>query len=425
MNESILVVADNQIYRAIGNISRKILHESDSATSVIEHAIDQFQGNGGQVLLENGDFTLDRPIQLTNNITLRGVGRGTRLIANHYAGLVCEGINGVSIADMRIVAGPNRNAKTGIILDYCGNCSVRDLICIGFADYGILMKNHCFLCEIRGCSLAGNGKANVALHNNKCFVAERDQGSGSVSTSTWQFTRAGFCVPNLVSNCTIFGGGKGIELNETTVANIVACTVYQTHDIAFHIHKTSNSVLISGCRTFQITGPAVVVEESHEFNLSSNIFCWHTEHGIITNNARWGTIVGNEIIDTGSWNSELSVVNGTSSELLPEDFEPFNGINMIDTHGYAVTGNSIFNWQVCPPMKYGIYEDKASKKNVITGNNINLFSEDSVLSLGEETVDKDNVGESSTTHFWAASLENQLQSFVTQLMSEQIELMKS
>ena len=66
MNESILVVVDNQIYRAIGNISRKILHESDSATSVIEHATDQFQGNGGQVLLENGDFTLDRPIQLTN-----------------------------------------------------------------------------------------------------------------------------------------------------------------------------------------------------------------------------------------------------------------------------------------------------------------------------------------------------------------------
>ena len=416
MNQSILVIADEQTYRAIGNISREILHAADSAAPVIQHAVDQFEGRGGQVLLENGDFTLDSPIQLPDNITLKGVGRGTRIIANTGAAIVCEGVNGVAITDMRIVAGPDGIANTGIILDYCGNCSVRDLICVGFAEHGIVIKNHCFLCEIRGCSLAGNGKANISLDNNKCIVDE---------TGTWQFTRAGFCAPNLLSNCTIFGGGKGIELDGTTVANIVACTVYQTHDIGFHIHNTSNSVLISGCRTFQITGPAVVVEDSHEFNLSSNIFCWHTEHGIITNNARWGTIVGNEIIDTGSWNSELPVVNATSSELLSEDFEPFNGINMIKTHGYAVTGNSIFNWQICPPMKYGIYEDEASRKNVITGNNINLFSEDSVLTLGEETVDKDNVGEASSPHFWAASLENQLQSFVTQLMSEQIELMKS
>lgn len=416
MNQSILVIADEQTYRAIGNISRETLHAADSAASVIQYAVDQFEGRGGQVLLENGDFTFDSPIQLPNNITLKGVGRGTRIIANTGAAIVCEGVNGVTITDMRIVAGPDGIANTGIILDYCGNCSVRDLICMGFAEHGIVMKNHCFLCEIRGCSLAGNTKANISLDNNKCIIDE---------TGTWQFTRAGFCAPNLLSNCTIFGGGKGIELDGTTVANIVACTVYQTHDIGFHIHNTSNSVLISGCRTFQINGPALVVEDSHELNVSSNIFCWHTEHAITTTNARWGTIVGNEIIDTGSWNSELSVVNRTPSELLPETFEPFNGIHMVDTHGYTVNGNSIFNWQVCPSMRYGVYEDAASRKNVITGNNINLYSDDSVLSLGQGTIARDNVGEADTTHFWAQSLENQLQSFVPRLMAEQIELMKS
>ena len=121
----------------------------------------------------------------------------------------------------------------------------------------------------------------------------------------------------------------------------------------------------------------------------------------------------------------LRTLLSTGSPLLPETFEPFNGIHMVDTHGYTVSGNSIFNWQVCPSMRYGVYEDAASRKNVITGNNINLYSDDSVLSLGQGTIARDNVGEADTTHFWAQSLENQLQSFVPRLMAEQIELMKS
>jgi hypothetical protein len=46
----------------------------------------------------------------------------------------------------------------------------------------------------------------------------------------------------------------------------------------------------------------VVADHSHEFNLSSNIFCWHERHGVLIQDRNWGTIAGNEVIDTGSYN---------------------------------------------------------------------------------------------------------------------------
>ena len=44
-----------------------------------------------------------------------------------------------------------------------------------------------------------------------------------------------------------------------------------------------------------------------------------------------------------------------------------------ESRGFNVTGNTIFDWGVCPRLKYGIREDKASFKNVITGNNVNCY----------------------------------------------------
>jgi hypothetical protein len=88
-------------------------------------------------------------------------------------------------------------------------------------------------------------------------------------------------VPNLVTNCIVYGGGKGIECSRTIVLNIVACVIYQSQDVAYYVGNTSNSVLISGCRSFQIGSHAVVADGSHEFNLSSNIFCWHEGHGML------------------------------------------------------------------------------------------------------------------------------------------------
>jgi len=360
MNESIIIYQDQQFIKAVGSISREALIESTRANAVIQQAIDRY---GGEISLVPGDYALSQPLRLADNITLRGKGRSTRLIANSETGILGEGVNGAVVSDLRLVAGDGPGS--GIVLDDCGDCKVRDVLCAGFPDYGIWVRNNSFLCEIRGCSLAGNQKANIFLDHLATEITDMGE---------WVMTRAGTFIPNLVTNCIIFGGGKGIETRRTIVANIVACVVYQTNDIGFHIHTTSNSVLISGCRTFQITGPAVVVEDTHEFNLSSNIFCWHTNEGIVVRKSMWGTITGNEVIDSGSYHREAPDVTVKVSDL---DAPPpsMHGIALHETLGYTVSGNAIFNWPVCMMGLAGVYEDSACADNNITGNNVNFFRE--------------------------------------------------
>lgn len=74
-----------------------------------------------------------------------------------------------------------------------GDCKVRDVFAVGFADYGIWVRNNSFLCEVRGCTLAGNDKANLYLHE----LARGNYGD---------------FIPTLVTNCIAYGGGKGIEV---------------------------------------------------------------------------------------------------------------------------------------------------------------------------------------------------------------------
>ena len=38
-------------------------------------------------------------------------------------------------------------------------------------------------------------------------------------------------MPNLVTNCIVYGGGAGIECNHALVVNIVACQAYLTGKI--------------------------------------------------------------------------------------------------------------------------------------------------------------------------------------------------
>jgi hypothetical protein len=49
-------------------------------------------------------------------------------------------------------------------------------------------------------------------------------------------------------------------------------------------------------------------------------------------------------------------------------------------------------------MEYGIYEDAASFKNNFTGNNVNLYDKEAVLSLGRESTTCNNIGYADRPH---------------------------
>jgi hypothetical protein len=338
--------------------------------------------------LGRGTFLLEEPVRLADDVHLRGSGRGTRLQVSEAnrdgVGLLCEGLHGVAVSDLALTAGANEGAVAGVVLDDCGDCQVRDVFAVGFAHYGIWVRNNSFLCEVRGCKLGGNGRANL-------YLEHLERGG-----------RGGDYAPNLVTNCIAYGGGTGFECDRAIVLNIVGCAVYQPNKYAYHVRNTSNSVLISGCRSFQVEQDAVVVEASHEINISSNTFCWHEGHGIVLKDVIWGTVCGNNVIDSGSVN--LTTKTLASTTLLdvtvevdgepythpfhmspPDDYEPplMNGIYLIEgTRGVTVNGNAIFNWGPAPHMKYGVEEDTSCINNVISANNINFCQQGAVLSKG-------------------------------------------
>lgn len=401
------VYRDGDIYRVRGQIDGAEVKAGDKANEAIQFAVDSLGDTGGEIVLERGVFELEQPIKLASNIWLRGSGRGTKLKVGKAnkagVGILCSGVYGVEVSNLTVTAGDNNDTVAGIIVDDSGDCKIHDLFCVGFGEYGIWLRNNSFLCDIRGCSLAGNKKANIYLDDLK-------RG------------RVGDFIPNMVTDCVIYGGGKGIECNKTVVLNIVGCAVFQTKDVAFYIHDTSNSVLISGCRTFQISSHAVFAENAHEFNISSNIFCWQTGHGIMIKDCQWGCISANNIIDSGSYNPGTKD-QATRFSQLPKGIKPHNGITLINSSGYNVSANTVFNWAQGSRMEYGIKEDNKCFKNNIIANNVNYFKEQGVLSEGKESIAADNVCYRTHPHRGKASFPF-VQSFQTELMDKFIEQQK-
>ena len=402
--QGFLVYYDAGAFHVRGLLDGTVVAGSDRAGEAIQWAVDALKPDGGEVVLGRGEFSVERPVALANHVWLRGGGRGTRVSVSpendQGVAIVCEQVQGAEISNLAVTARGNAAASAGVVLDDCYDCKLRDLFAVGFADYGVWLRHNTFLSDVRGCTLAGNRKANLYLEGMK-------RG------------RYGNFIPNLVTNCIVYGGGKGIHASGTTVLNIVGCAVYQTGDTGYHISDVSNSVVISGCRTFQITGSAVVVEDSHEFNLSSNIFCWHTEHGVVVKDSCWGAICGNEVIDSGSYNPG-GPDHQTQFSALPPNLPLYNGIEMLNAHGYSVTGNTIFNWGVAPRIAWGVREDAESFNNTITGNNVNYFRDGVVLSQGRESTVAANVGHGEKPHRHGDPAGTAVQSFEPELTAQLI-----
>ena len=373
MLQNMYVVQDGAAYTALTDLTREVVHSSPSAGAAVQSAVDALAETGGVVMLGRGTFRMAEPIRLADQVCLRGSGRGTRLVvdaANDAGiGVLGQGVSGVVIADL-VVLSESQRASAGIVLDACGDCKLHGVFCANFGDYGIWLRNSSFLCEVSGCSLAGNGRANLYL-------------------DTLRAGQYGNFIPNLVTNCIIYGGGTGIECHRAIALNIVACTVHQTRSTAFHIHSRSHSVAISGARAYQISGDAVLIEDSHEFSLAGSVLCWHTGHGVAARDACWGTITGNQITDSGSYNPG-GPDRALTFAALPADLPLHNGIDLRNVKGYQITGNTIFNWSAAPPLGCGVYEDEYSFKNSIIGNSVNFFADAAVRSAGQASTARDN-----------------------------------
>ena len=261
LGQNLDVYREGDFYKVRGRIDGIEKKTAATADEAIQFAVDSLP-QGGEVLLQPGSFLLRREIRLGSRVWLRGSGSATalRVAERHDSGVAVSatGRDGATVSDLAIEGGGN-----GIVLDNCGACAVRAVLCSRPREHGVWLRNNSFLCAVESCRMAGTGQSAIFLE------------------MLYRGGRAGDYVPNRVGGCIVYGGGAGIECSRAIVADITGCEVFQTAGPAFHIRNTSNSILVSGCRSFQIGGDAVVVDRSDEINLSSNIFCWHQGHGIV------------------------------------------------------------------------------------------------------------------------------------------------
>jgi hypothetical protein len=348
-----------------GRIEGKVECRSEDASIAIQTALDLVSAQGGgAVCIQPGVYNLRHTLRLPSLVTLQGSGRATllRLAPDHDDGImvVCDRGDGSEVKDL--VLDGNRsnvpNSKAGLVLDHCGDCRVSGVTAARFGGYGIWVRNNSFLCTLDSCVAADNVASNIFFDHHL-------------------IGRGGEFVPNLVTGCTCYGGGTGVEVDNTIVLNIVGCQVHQPGGHAFHVRGVSNSVLISACRSFQCEQNAVLVEQSHEINISSNIFCWHRGHGIELVGVKWGSLTGNNVIDSG---------------VREHEGRPMHGIWLREgCQGLQVTGNAVFNWGDQVPMDVGILEAEDCSHNVVVANNINYAVEEGVRASGAQSVVAHNV----------------------------------
>jgi parallel beta-helix repeat protein len=405
MLQNIEVAQDGATFVALTDLTRELVAQSPNAGAVMQSAIDALAATGGVVTIGPGLFPIAAPIRLADQVWLRGGGRATRLVvepANEAGiGLLGSGVSGAVVSDLALQPAQSQGGVAGIVLDACGDCKLRGVFCADFAGYGIWARNSSFLCEIGGCSLAGNAKANLYLDELRAGPF-------------------GSYLPNLIANCVIYGGGTGIECRRAIALSLVGCLVHQAEGAAYHIHSRSNAVAISGSRSYQTSGDAVVVERSDECSLSGNVFCWQTGHGLVVRDSHWGTLSGNQIVDSGSYNPG-GPDRATTFADLPADLSLHNGVNLLSTRGYQVSGNAIFNWSAAPPLGYGVWEDEQCFKNSIVGNSVNYYQSAAVRSAGRESIARDNTAHAERPYNdmeRAAGPQRDLQSFGRELTAQ-------
>jgi nitrous oxidase accessory protein NosD len=356
--QDLLLVRADDGFRLRGAIDGADLDRDGAATALLVRALALAARDGVAVRLGPGRFPLATVVELPAQAQLIGSGRGTRLDCAPAAGLSVVGGAGVLIADLAVVG-----ADLGIDITAAPQATLRE-VTVARCATGVRLRDHACLARFTGCTFVANRDVHLHLKD--------------LREGPW-----GEYLPNLIEGCQFVGGGLGLEAHNAIVVNVVGCSFFQCGRGAIHVHHQSNSVQVTGCRTFQITGDAVVVEEAHEFCCTGNVFCWHTGHGIVVRNASWGTITGNEVIDNGSINPGGPNFTRKLSEF--PDAPACDGIRLENCRGFAVTGNAIFNWNIVPEMAVGIRLDAACNDCAVSGNAVNRYREDGDAGTGTGT----------------------------------------
>lgn len=362
--ETVNVFGTDDGWAAKTAMSGRELCSADEPSDVLETVL-QFlsEAGGGSVQLAPAVFELRRPLRPPSGVRVHGSGPRTVLQPSPdfdagQGGLIeLSEVDQAELAHMTLRSDGGEGVSTGVCLTAAGGVDIKGIDVVGFRSYGVRVSDSSFLVRLDSCRLADNGKAHV-------YFDEQADGRG------------GFCVPNVVSNCITYRGGTGLEAKHSTVLNVLGMVCYQPQWHGLYLHSRSNSVLVSGCRTFQCGSTAIVIAGSHEANISSNIFCWQRGDGIEIRDAHWANVTANNVIDTGV--RDLNEVERVGIRVTGS------------SRGAQVVGNQIFNWGDQTIMAAGVHIDPTATDTSVVANSVN-YTREPALRFGTDVTCAHNV----------------------------------
>jgi parallel beta-helix repeat protein len=400
-----------------GQLDRQVVTNTSEAATAINDAIQALNGEPGEVLIHRGSYPLAAPIELPSHTTLRGKGDGTELWITsdntEGIGVRSERADRSVVRDLAIKSPKEqKNGKTAVLLDHCGDCQVEGLLVVGMQEHGIWVGNNSFLCSVRHNSLAD-------IDSSAIYISD-----------IGPLGRGGSYVPITISENNVYDSNIGIECSRGINVQILGNVVYRAKQYAYYLHTSSNCCLLSANRTFQCYGDGIVVENTHELNINGNMISWQQGHGIVLKDVTWGTVSGNVINDPSSptftggtpMQGYTPRENYTIFHEVPKEFNlqglQRSGIRLTErVRNVTVIGNAVYCWGLALPMDYGIYEDAQGIRNVIASNTFNYCSKACIRSEGQQTVVDNNTERADSSYLannrpWVAdSLQPVLQIF--------------
>ena len=351
---------------AIGYVDRAEKARSTKADVVFNKVVKLLSNSGGgEITIKQGDFPIHAPINLENRVTIRGAGNASilRLMSDNEKGIILSAESKTQIKlENFTCAGdeshPNENS-TGVFFSKTGLSEIKSVYSHDFRGYGFWLKDDCF--------------ANLLVEN---MTSGNDKAGYFIDKTLWVNTNpGGGFVPNKLIGCYSYAeDGHGFLFEKAICQDIVGCVYYLPKGHGFYF-RNSTSNLISGCRGFMGFKNGIMLENTHEMNISSNIIGWNWGHNLEMFHSTWAIVSANEFIDAGGRQ------------------DPKYGVYMHgDVRACQISNNLIFNWLDNQIMQGGIFESEECSENQITDNIINYYKDKDVESLGKNSRTGFNLG---------------------------------
>jgi len=323
---------------------------------------------GGAVITGRGDFNLAASVTPDDNMTWRGQGHDTHMIAG--AGVTAVSIIGTGINHKTFICieelfldGPGSGSGNGITTDYSDHISLRKLDIRAFGD------------EEYSSGLSITRTTYLAVHDSRIYENGR---YGAVIATNSDYA--------IFDGCELFSNGYAAIDCNSLGCNIVSCQINDNTTYGVIVEGSGFSTKVVGCNLF--------------FNGTADCYILCADTIIVGNSISWSTY--------GIWATAQCYVSTFSANVFARHGDPNGGyaifldgsfdvtvasnnfnhqysggaltatsIRLDGASDCAIIGNTIWDVPVSGAGGYGIYLDD-SIYNIIGNNQINLIDNDGI-----------------------------------------------